>query len=68
MKSIEISTKFSNIELALTDMNWKLTELKNGVFTFIKDNLLLRFTPSTTHVIVVGNNDSVDRDMPSLFS
>ena len=60
MKSTGINAKFSSIELALTDMDWKMSNLKNGVFTFIKDDLLLNITPSSTQVNVVANAKSFE--------
>ena len=58
MRSTAISAEFSSIELALTDMDWKLSSLQSGVFTFIKGDLLLRITPSQTQVNIVANDES----------
>ncbi len=58
MRSTGINAEFSSIELALTDMNWRLSSLKNGVFTYVKDKLLLRITPCQTQVNVVANQES----------
>ncbi len=60
MVSTNILAKSSEIKSALVDAGWELSGLQNGVYTFSRDDLLLRLTPTQTLVNVVGNKNSVD--------